>query len=261
MARPPSTRPTPRPSTAPAASPRPQARPANFDQIVASQSGGGEDNNIAAVASSPAAQQGLASIFGGGNAQGSGGGFNPFNFGILGIARGLLSALGGDGNEGPSRMRPQERPSVMQRGNELVATRDMPRFGFSAGDTAANPEFSPFSFRGFTSNDPGNVMRNIMGAERNMAAMPMDSGEDGTQPTAPVVPAPTPAEPSTAMPEAKPAWWPAYLPWPPAPSAPYTPTPMQATVPYQRSYSSVQDAISGATNPLMLGIGGMVRRR
>ena len=261
MASPPSTRPTPRPSAAPAASPRPQARPANFDQIVAAQSGGGEDNNIAAMASSPAVQQGLASIFGGGNAQGSGGGFNPFNFGIIGIARALLGAMN-NGNDGPSGMRPQQRPSVMQRGNELVATRDMPRFGFSAGDTAANPEFSPFSLRGFTSTDPGNVMRNIMGAERNMAAMPMDSGGDGTQPTAPVVPAPTPAAvPSTAMPGAKPAWWPAYLPWPPAPGAPYTPTPMQATVPYQRSYSSVQDAISGATNPLMLGIGGMVRRR
>jgi hypothetical protein len=254
------TRPTPRPSAAPAASSRPQARPANFDQIVASQSGGGEDRNIAAVASSPAMQQGIASILGGGNAQGSGGGFNPFNFGILGIARGLLSSFSNEGG-GPSNMRPQQRPSVMQRGDELVTTRDIPRFGFSAGDTAAFPDFSPFSFRGFTSTDPGNVMRNIMGAERNMAAMPTDSGGDGTQPTAPVAPTPTSAAPSTDMPGVKPAWWPAYLPWPPAPGAPYTPTPMQATVPYQRSYSSVQDAISGTTNPLMLGIGGMVRRR
>jgi hypothetical protein len=253
------TRPTPRPSAAPAASPRPQARPANFDQIVASQSGG-NDSSAAAVTSSPAVQQGLASIFGGGNAQGSEGGFNPFNFGVIGIARALLSAMN-NGNDGPSGMRPQQRPSIMQRGDEMVATRDMPRFGFSAGDTAATPEFSPFSFRGFTSTDPGNVMRNIMGAERNMAATPMDSGGDGTQPTAPVVPATTPAAPSTAMPGTKPAWWPAGVPWPPVPSAPYTPTPMQATVPYQRSYSSVQDAISGATNPLMLGIGGMVRRR
>jgi hypothetical protein len=256
------TRPTPRPSAAPAASPRPQARPANFDQIVASQSGGNDSPAAAAaVASSPAVQQGLASVFGGGGgSQGSGGGFNPFNFGVIGIARALLSAMN-NGNDGPSGMRPQQRPSIMQRGDEMVATRDMPRFGFSAGDTAATPEFSPFSFRGFTSTDPGNVMRNIMGAERNMAAMPMDSGGDGTQPTAPVVPATTPAAPSTAMPGTKPAWWPAGLPWPPAPSAPYTPTPMQATVPYQRSYSSVQDAIFGATNPLMLGIGGMVRRR
>jgi hypothetical protein len=253
------TRPTPRPSAAPAASPRPQARPANFDQIVASQSGG-NDSSAAAVTSSPAVQQGLASIFGGGNAQGSEGGFNPFNFGVIGIARALLSAMN-NGNDGPSGMRPQQRPSIMQRGDEMVATRDMPRFGFSAGDTAATPEFSPFSFRGFTSTDPGNVMRNIMGAERNMAATPMDSGGDGTQPTAPVVPATTPAAPSTAMPGTKPAWWPAGVPWPPVSSAPYTPTPMQATVPYQRSYSSVQDAISGATNPLMLGIGGMVRRR
>ena len=253
-------RPTPRPSAAPAESPRPQPRPENFDQIVASQSGGGEDRNIAAVAASPAVQQGLASIFGGGNAQGAGGGFNPFNFGIIGIARALLGAMN-NGNDGPSGMRPQQRPSIMQRGEEMVATRDMPRFGFSAGDTAAFPEFSPFSLQGFTSTDPGNVMRNIMGAERNMAAMPMDSGGEGTQPTAPVAPAAAPAAPSTSMPGTKPAWWPAGVPWPPVPSAPYTPTPMQATVPYQRSFSSVQDAFSGATNPLMLGIGGMVRRR
>lgn len=256
------TRPTPRPSAAPASSPRPQMRdPVKAQQFIDFQSGGNDSPAAAAaVASSPAVQQGLASIFGGGNAQGSGGGFNPFNFGVIGIARALLGAMN-NGNDGPSNMRPQQRPSIMQRGDEMVATRDMPRFGFSAGDTATAPEFSPFSFRGFTSTDPGNVMRNIMGAERNMAAMPMDSGGDGTQPTAPVVPAPTPAAPSTAMPGTKPAWWPAGVPWPPVPSAPYTPTPMQATVPYQRSYSSVQDAISGATNPLMLGIGGMVRRR
>jgi len=253
------TRPTPRPSAAPAASPRPQARPANFDQIVASQSGGGEDRNTAAAA--PAMQQGIASILGGGNSQGSGGGFNPFNFGVIGIARALLGAMN-NGSGGPSGMRPQQRPSIMQRGEEMIATRDMPRFGFSAGDTAAPPDFSPFSLRGFTSTDPGNVMRNIMGAERNMAAMPMDSGGDGTQPTAPGVPAPPPTgAPTTTMPGAKPAWWPAYLPWPPAPGTPYTPTPMQDTVPYQRSYSGAQDGISGATNPLMLGIGGMVRRR
>jgi hypothetical protein len=255
------TRPTPRPSAAPASSPRPQMRdPVKAQQFIDFQSGG-NDSSAAAVASSPAVQQGLASIFGGGGgSQGSGGGFNPFNFGVIGIARALLGAMN-NGNDGPSNMRPQQRPSIMTRGDEMVATRDMPRFGFSAGDTATAPEFSPFSFRGFTSTDPGNVMRNIMGAERNMAAMPMDSGGDGTQPTAPVVPAPTPAAPSTAMPGTKPAWWPAGVPWPPVPSAPYTPTPMQATVPYQRSYSSVQDAISGATNPLMLGIGGMVRRR
>ena len=264
------TRPTPRPSAAPASSPRPQMRdPVKAQQFIDFQSGGNDSPAAAAaVASSPAVQQGLASIFGGGGgSQGSGGGFNPFNFGVIGIARALLGAMN-NGNDGPTRAdRPMQRPSILtvQRQPEderqMVATRDMPRFGFSAGDTAATPEFSPFSFRGFTSTDPGNVMRNIMGAERNMAAMPMDSGGDGTQPTAPVVPAPTPAAPSTAMPGTKPAWWPAGVPWPPVPSAPYTPTPMQATVPYQRSYSSVQDAISGATNPLMLGIGGMVRRR
>ena len=260
------TRPTPRPSAAPASSPRPQMRdPVKAQQFIDFQSGGNDSPAAAAaVASSPAVQQGLASIFGGGSSsQGSGGGFNPFNFGIIGIARALLGAMN-NGNDGPSGMRPQQRPSIMQRGEEMVATRDLPRFGFSAGDTATTPEFSPFSFRGFTSTDPGNVMRNIMGAERQMRTVQTDSGGDGTPPMEPIIPTPTPAAPAadlTTPPAVKPAWWPAGLPWPPAPSAPYTPTPMQATVPYQRSYSSVQDAISGTTNPLMLGIGGMVRRR
>ena len=270
------TRPTPRPSAAPARSPRPQMRdPVRAQQFVDSQSGGNDSPAAPApVASSPAVQRGIASIFGGGGgSQDAGGGFNPFNFGVIGIARALLGAMS-DGNEGPTRAdRPMQRPSIMtvQRQPEderqMVATRDMPRFGFEAGDTAATPEFSPFSLRGFTSTDPGNVMRNIMGAERNMAAMPVGGNDDQ-----PILPAASPID-TTAMPASRPAWWPSYLPWPPESGAGYNPAPpvmgqynmpdpsLAPFQPYSTSYSGLQGAISGSTNPLMLGIGGMVRRR
>jgi hypothetical protein len=61
---------------------------------------------------------------------------------------------------------------------QLVATRDMPRFGISEGHSESEPEYSPFSLQGLTSTDPGNVMRNIQGAERQARAMPADSGRD-----------------------------------------------------------------------------------
>ena len=119
------TRPTPRPSAAPASSPRPQMRdPVRAQQFVDSQSGGNDSPAAAAaVASSPAVQRGIASIFGGGGgSQGSGGGFNPFNFGVIGIARALLGAMN-NGNDGPSGMRPQQRPSIMQRVGVCVRRR------------------------------------------------------------------------------------------------------------------------------------------
>ena len=78
----------------------------------------------------------------------------------------------------PSRTQPQQRPSIITRNNEMVATRDVPRLGISAGETATTPEYSSLSRRGLTSTDPGNVMRNIQGAERQARAMPADSGRD-----------------------------------------------------------------------------------
>jgi hypothetical protein len=83
-------------------------------------------------------------------------------------------------SRGPSRTRPQQRPSIMsgERDGQMqrVATRNMPRFGISVGDTTADPEFGAFSLQGLTSTDPANVMRNIQGAER---AARMDTGGGG----------------------------------------------------------------------------------
>ena len=84
------------------------------------------------------------------------------------------SSNGGDRAPTSSR-RPGQKPSILsrtteERGTEYVATRDMPRFGISAGDRTDEPSYSPFSLKGLTSTDPGNVMRNIQGAERNARA-------------------------------------------------------------------------------------------
>jgi len=84
--------------------------------------------------------------------------------------------------------------------------------------------------------------------------------------------APTAADPNQ-VPGERPPWWPSYLPWPPAPNvsvpqAAPAASPMgtqptgslPAPTPYGTSYSNLQSAISGAQNPLMMGIGGMLRR-
>lgn len=81
---------------------------------------------------------------------------------------------------------------------------------------------------------------------------------------------PTPEVPDVmvnpnAMPTERPAWWPAYLPWPPAPQSAIAPMPIPTQnygslpVPnsYSTSYSGMQNAISGAQNPLVMGIGGI----
>jgi hypothetical protein len=235
--------------------------PVKAQQFLDSQ--GGDDNRaVAAAVQSPAVQQGIASIFGGGQ---QGQSFNPFNFGIMGIAKNLIDSLAGGGDGAPTT-RPQTRPSIMQVGEtdadrRMVATRDMPRFGISTGDSTTAPDYSPFSLRGLTSTDPGNVMRNIMGAERQ-ARVPM-GGDEGTAPT-PMIAPPPPA--AMGMPTDRPSWWPSYLPWPPAPptAAPqptFTPPPVAPFTPqYSTSYSGLQGAISNPQNPLMMGIGGMVRR-
>lgn len=230
----------------------PTMRPDNFAQIVASQ-GGGSDGGIANIAQA---------IAGGDNQaaqapaqQGFFDNFNPLNFGIIGLARSLFSGMGGGNNksQGPSATNtPQPRPTVRQSGDQLIATRDMPRFGFSAGDSAAVPDYSPFSLRGFTSTDPGNVMRNVMGAERNMAAFPPGQSGNETQPTSPVVD----AAPNT-MPTERPAWWPSYMQWPPLPGSPMGEL---AASGYSPSISASPNAISNTQNPLMMGIGGMLRR-
>lgn len=83
-------------------------------------------------------------------------------------------------------------------------------------------------------------------------------------PSAPEVPD---IDPNT-MPSERPPWWPAYLPWPPTPNSmlPQAPPPQMPVqnygslpVPssYSTSYSGLQNAISGARNPLTMGIGGI----
>lgn len=235
------------PSSAPMSSPMPTMRPDNFDSIVAAQMGGSDYGNNTGNYNPLAAS---------GGADGSGGGaaasFNPFNFGILGI---LNSVFGGNKrNSGPSaRNVPQPRPSVRQQGDQLIATRDMPRFGFSAGDSAPVPDYGPFNIRSFISTDPGNVMRNIMGSERNMAAFPPNQGSDGTAPTAPIADT-TPNN----MPATRPAWWPSYMPWPPPPGSPMGEL---AASGYSPSISNPQAGIATSQSPLTMGIGGIIRRR
>ena len=199
--------------------------------------------------------------------------FNPLDFTMIGMAKRLIDSLAGGGGGGSlGSTRPETRPSVMNvtrgEGDDaqmyMAATRDMPRFGISAGDEMLPPDYSPFSLRGLTSTDPGNVMRNIQGAERMARAFPTDTSGGETAPAAPMAP---PVDPA-AMPTDRPAWWPPYLPWPPkpqtaAPMPTYTPPPVAPVMPgqqYSTSYSQLQNAISGAGNPMMMGIGGMIRR-
>jgi hypothetical protein len=88
-----------------------------------------------------------------------------------------------------TRTRPQPRPSILtvQRKPEderqMVATRDMPRYEISEGQSESEPEYSSSSLRGLTSTDSGNVMRNIQGAERQARATPADSSDRDESPT------------------------------------------------------------------------------
>jgi hypothetical protein len=127
---------------------------------------------------------------------------NAFSGGSAGGA-----AAGGGG--GPSRsMRPQTRPSIMsvERDGQMqrVATRDMPRFGITAGQRTTDPEFGTFSLEALTSRDPANVMRNIQGAERaaRMGAGMGGGGEDRPEVAKDMRPA-EPAAPEIETGEAK----------------------------------------------------------
>lgn len=108
---------------------------------------------------------------------------------------------GGGGSDRAPSTRPPPRPSIMtvQRTPEdervRVATRAMPRFGITEGQSEPEPSYSAFSLRGLTSTDPGNVMRNIQGAERQARAAPMDSGggDDRPAPAQAAAPTATPA--------------------------------------------------------------------
>lgn len=100
-------------------------------------------------------------------------------------------------------------------------------------------------------------------AARQRELLANQGASGGDNPPVPPVPE-TPAVDPTVMPQQRPPWWPAYLPWPPArpnvPTPPVMPGQPQPTTQYQTSYSASQNAISNAQNPLMMGIGGMLRR-
>ena len=112
----------------------------------------------------------------------------------------------------------------------------------------------------------------MMQERSRQMALDMSSGGNDDNSYAPPVnaTAPTTADPNQ-IPGERPPWWPSYLPWPPAPnvSVPQASVPpvgtqptgsLPAPTPYGTSYSNLQSAISGAQNPLMMGIGGMLRR-
>ena len=85
------------------------------------------------------------------------------------------SSSNGSDRAPTSSRRPGQKPSILSRttedgGTEYVATRNMPQFGFEAGQRESEPDYGAASLRGLTSTDPGNVMRNIQGAERNARA-------------------------------------------------------------------------------------------
>jgi hypothetical protein len=122
------------------------------------------------------------------------------------VSGGGGGAQTGGSDRTPSRSsRPQQRPSIMtvQRTPEdervRVATRNMPRFGITEGQSTTDPEFGAFSLEGLTSTDPANVMRNIQGAER-MARM--DTGGGGEDRPVEVARGERPAE--AAAPEVDP---------------------------------------------------------
>jgi hypothetical protein len=116
------------------------------------------------------------------------------------------SGSSGSSQAPTSSPRPQQRPSIMtvQRDSDsdrqLVATQDMPRFGISAGQSESVPSYSALSLQGLTSKDPGNVMRNIQGAERQAAAMPMGGSDREDTPAAAPAAAPV-AMPPASRPE------------------------------------------------------------
>lgn len=175
---------------------------------------------------------------------------------------------GGGSDRAPSRsQRPGQRPSIMtvERDGKMqrVATRDMPRFGITAGQTESEPSYSPFSLRALTSKDPANVMRNIQGAERNLAAFPPGGGDDDDRPAP--APAPvTPAAPVETAPEPPPA--------PPPPAPPVETetglTPAQEARIEEAGETAAEKqrklglAQTIATSPMgLLSTGGTTRRR
>lgn len=83
---------------------------------------------------------------------------------------------GGPGKSGPSFQptaanRPKAKPNVLRTGEG----KDTRYLDTQTGQSYAAPEYGSFSFRGLTSPDPANVLRNRYGAERANATPDINS--------------------------------------------------------------------------------------
>ena len=81
------------------------------------------------------------------------------------------ASSGGAGNVSPL---PPKKPEYLVKGTG----RDAVYTNTRTGETAAAPDYSPFSFKGLTSNDPGNRMRNQEAVQR-YNAMPQQEQRGG----------------------------------------------------------------------------------
>lgn len=86
--------------------------------------------------------------------------------GALGLGGGRARGTREDQADRVGRTRPQARPSIMSRGDQLVATRDIPRYGITAGQVFDTPDYGMYSARGIMSTDPAQVARVIQARER-----------------------------------------------------------------------------------------------
>lgn len=167
---------------------------------------------------------------------------------VKNIGSGLGSLFGGGNkNSGPSAsMRPQARPEYLVKGTGKDAVYTNTR----TGKTAAAPDYSPFSFKGLTSSDPGNYMRNQEAAAR-YNAMPQRESENrgymgrdkGIASLAPTVPAPAPVT---------------------LPTTPVAPTPVGVPTTGYAGYDSSSipamgygSAFAGLSQPMANPYGGM----
>ena len=161
----------------------------------------------------------------------------------------------------PESLAPTRSPRPIMRGTPV----EPPSFGQRFGDFLEGRR--PLVGLGGVFNSEGSFADESGSGTSQMVNF--SGGSDNDTPATPVTPiAPVEAPPT----DGRPPWWPPYLPWPPGPDSPYAPIqpvapvqpmPVAAPVtfqPYSTSYSGLQSAISGAQNPLMMGIGGIIRR-
>ena len=159
---------------------------------------------------------------GGNNASSANTGGNNASSVDKGEKGGLFSGIkdffsgGAKGNTGPTAAnRPKARPEVLKTGTG----KDTRYIDTVTGKSYAAPSYGAFSFKGLTSTDPGNVLRNRYGTQQAMAAQAERDKRDGpdrkdrkksgiaslAQTPAATTPAPTSAElaaigaPTTSM--------------------------------------------------------------